>query len=122
MARWHKLFMGLALLCSGITCEIAWAHAALKSAIPASGTTLDAPPKQIALHFSERLESEFSSITVTDGGGRITGTAKSRLDPGDSTVMILELPLLTAGAYGVHWRAVGHDGHLRKGDYTFTVK
>jgi methionine-rich copper-binding protein CopC len=36
--------------------------------------------------------------------------------------MKLAVPTLAPGKYTVQYTAVGHDGHRRKGEYSFTVK
>ncbi len=81
-----------------------------------------APPKEISLHFNEKLEAAFSSVKVTDSAGQPIGAAKSHLDPAKPSTLRLELPSLKPGTYGVHWAVVGQDGHRIKGEYKFTVK
>ncbi|MFD2272297.1 copper resistance protein CopC [Undibacterium arcticum] len=50
--------------------EVAWAHAKLQNATPASGATLESPPREISLHFNEKLEGAFSSVKVTTSAGQ----------------------------------------------------
>ena len=102
--------------------QAALAHASLLDATPAAGAQLDTRPKEVILHFSEKLEGAFCSIKVTDSSNQEVGTAKALLDANDATVMKLDLPLLQRASYSVHWSALTYDGHRKKGDYTFTVK
>ena len=100
----------------------AWAHASLKSATPAKDAEVTTAPKEIALQFNEKLEAAFSNAKVVDGAGKEVTTEKATLDAADPSVMKLAVPALTAGIYKVEYVGVGHDGHRRKGDYSFTVK
>ena len=100
----------------------AWGHATLKSAIPAKDAEVTAAPKEVTLQFNEKLEAAFSSAKVVDSTGKEVATDKATLDAADPSVMKLPVPALTAGTYKIEYIGVGHDGHRRKGDYTFTVK
>lgn len=100
----------------------AWAHAALASAEPASNALLTNGPTTITLRFNEKLEGNFSSIKVVDAGGQSVTTQKAALDAADPTILHVALPALQSGKYSVQWVAIGHDGHRRTGDYTFSVK
>ena len=100
----------------------AWAHATLKSATPAKDAEVTTAPKEISLQFNEKLEAAFSNAKVVDGAGKEVTTEKATLDAADPSVMKLAVPALIAGTYKVEYVGVGHDGHRRKGDYSFTVK
>lgn len=99
----------------------AWAHATLRSATPARDAEV-AAPKEIALQFNEKLEAAFSSARLVDSTGKVVTTGKATLDAADPSVMKLAVPALAPGRYRVEYVGVGHDGHRRKGDYSFTVK
>ena len=100
----------------------AWAHATLKSATLAKDAEVTTAPKEIALQFNEKLEAAFSNAKVVDSTGKEITTDKATLDAADPSFMKLAVPALTAGTYKVEYVGVGHDGHRRKGDYSFTVK
>ena len=100
----------------------AWAHAALQSATPAKDAVVEAAPAEITLRFNEKLEAAFSNAKLLDSSGKVVSTQKATLDQADPSVMRLPVPALTAGRYKVEYVGVGHDGHRRRGDYTFTVK
>lgn len=103
-------------------CAPAWAHAALQSATPAKDAVVAAAPAEITLRFNEKLEAAFSNAKLLDSSGKVVSTQKATLDQADPSVMKLAVPALTAGRYKVEYVGVGHDGHRRRGDYTFTVK
>jgi methionine-rich copper-binding protein CopC len=100
----------------------AWAHAGLQSAIPAKDAEVATAPKEITLQFNEKLEAAFSNAKLVDSTGKEITTGKATLDAADPSVMKLTVPALSAGKYKVEYVGVGHDGHRRKGDYSFTVK
>ena len=94
----------------------AGAHAFLQHASPAAGTTLAVAPREIDLAFSESLEPAFSTIAVTDTGGR-------HVEAGNASVraasMSVGLKPIRPGGYRVHWYAVSVDGHRTEGAYSF---
>jgi methionine-rich copper-binding protein CopC len=99
----------------------AWAHASLQSATPAKDAQV-AAPKEVTLHFNEKLEAAFSTVKVVDSSGKAVTTEKATLDAADPSVMKVAVPALAPGKYTVQFVVVGYDGHRRKGDYSFTVK
>jgi methionine-rich copper-binding protein CopC len=99
----------------------AWAHASLQSAHPAKDSVV-AAPTEITLQFNERLESAFSGARVVDGAGKEVSNGKGTLDKSNPSIMKIAVPALAAGRYTVEYVGVGHDGHRRKGEYSFTVK
>jgi len=99
-----------------------WAHAALQSATPPKDVEVTAAPKEITLRFNEKLEAAFSNAKLVDSTGKEITSEKATLDTANSSVMKLAVPVLSPGKYKVEYVCVGHDGHRRKGDYSFTVK
>lgn len=97
----------------------AFAHAFLQHAEPGAGAALKAPPRRVALTFSEKLEPVFSGVTVTDSSGRNV-EAGAVVIGGNS--MAAPLRSLPRGSYRVVWHAVSVDTHRTDGAYSFTVK
>lgn len=100
----------------------AWAHAGLQSSTPAKDAEVTAALKEITLQFNEKLEAAFSNVKLVDSTGKEVTTGKATLDAANPSVMKLAVPALSPGNYKVEYVGVGHDGHRRKGDYSFTVK
>lgn len=100
----------------------AFAHATLQSPVPAKDAEVTNAPKEVILHFNEKLEAAFSNIKIIDSAGQTVTTEKAVLDSADPATMRVAMPMLAPGKYTVQFTAVGHDGHRRKGDYSFTVK
>ncbi len=122
MKALYNTIAAACLATAAMASPLALAHATLKNASPAAGASVDAPPKEIALTFNEKIEQAFSSITVADGAGKEIAAGKARVDADNPAIVRLALPALTAGTYTVNWAVAGHDGHRRKGDFKFTVK
>src|SRR5689334_2811746 len=90
---------------------VAMAHAQLLKATPAAEAVLSSAPSDVALQFSERLESSFSSVAVRDASGKQVDKGDARVDSGDAKILRVSLPPLKSGAYKVEWRAVATDLH-----------
>ena len=57
----------------------ATAHAFLDHAEPRVGNKVAAPPREVTLWFTQKLEPAFSSVTVTDSAGKRVDTGKARV-------------------------------------------
>jgi methionine-rich copper-binding protein CopC len=97
------------------------AHAFLKSATPAVGSTLQQPPGDITITFTEGVEPLFSTITVTDRAGARYDTGTPHLS-GDDSHLAVALKPLAPGSYTVVWHATSTDTHKTQGRYSFTLK
>ena len=96
------------------------AHAFLKTATPAVGSTVRSPPTQVVIDFTEGVEPSFSTITVQDASGAPVQTGDAHLQGGD-THLVVGLKPLQAGTYKVIWHATAVDTHKTEGSFTFTV-
>lgn len=111
------------LLISSLFTSQVLAHAHLKSAEPAVESTVESAPGHLTLHFTEALEPEFSTASVTDSQGKTVTTVKAVVDDADKSALIIPLgDVLPSGKYTVNWHVVAVDGHKTEGNYTFTVK
>lgn len=99
------------------------AHAHLKSATPAAGSTVATAPTELDLKFSEGLNLRFTGVKVTGPAKTAVATGEAALGAGDDTILVVPLSgPLAPGAYAVAWHALATDGHKTSGTYTFTVK
>lgn len=96
------------------------AHAKLEKATPADGATVAAAPSNVELVFNEALDLKLTKIDVTGPSGKV------ELGPVHSTaaksVMARVNAKLEDGKYTVSWQTAGDDGHVVKGEFSFTVK
>jgi copper resistance protein C len=95
------------------------AHSELKTADPADGAVLSAPPAEVVLTFTDTLDPAKSSVTLHDAAG--TEIAKGAVDPTDDAVMRLTPPALDPGTYEIRWTSAALDGDLLRGILHFTL-
>ncbi|WP_067449944.1 copper resistance CopC family protein [Actinomadura macra] len=93
------------------------AHTTLKSANPASNSTV-APPSKIVLTYADPVMVPQVVLTDASGGRHEAGKAQAI----DNTVTETVSGTLPNGVYTVGWRVVATDGHPVKGSFKFTVK
>lgn len=97
------------------------AHAGLVLAEPPAGAVLDAPPPQVLLTFSERLDPQYSRLQLVDEWGTIIATT-TRGDPEQPSRLLLTLGPLPHGSYTAIWRVrSAEDGHITEGVVPFGV-
>lgn len=114
---WFVPALGLLVLAA--TASPANAHARLLSSEPAGGDTLEVPPAEVTLTFSEQIEQEFAQVQVTDPSGERVDAAAPIVD-GDTVEVDLQ-PLEEPGAYNVAFRVISADGHPIEAAYVFDL-
>jgi copper resistance protein C len=114
----YSAFFGALLWLFLIATGPAHAHAMLDHAEPRVGNKVATAPNQVTLWFTQKLESAFSSITVTDPSGKRVDTGKSRVSGNQISV---SLRPGVAGTYHVNWRVLSVDTHTTNGSFTFQV-
>ena len=97
------------------------AHAFLKTAKPAVGSTIQTSPGEVRISFTEKIEPAFSTIQVFDASGKEVDKRDVHLSHSDQSLMAISLPPLQAGTYKVVWRVVSIDTHVTKGSFTFRI-
>jgi methionine-rich copper-binding protein CopC len=96
------------------------AHTKLEKSVPAAGETLTAAPSAIMLYFNETPDLKVSKVEVTGPSGKVElGPAHSMAD---KDIMAAVKGTLGNGKYTVAWQAAGTDGHVQKGEFSFTVQ
>ena len=118
--RRQFLRAGLALLGFAFV-RPAFAHAYLRRAVPAVGSTIAAAPTEVVCDFTEALEPSFSKLEVLDGTGKHVDTGDMHLAPADAKQMIVGLGKVGPGTYTVIWHAVSVDTHRTDGRFNFIV-
>ena len=94
------------------------AHALLDHAEPRVGNKVAAPPREVTLWFTQKLEPAFSTITVTNAAGQRVDTGKARVD---GNRMSVPLRAGGTGTYHVTWHVLSVDAHTTDGSFTFQV-
>jgi copper transport protein len=95
----------------------AWAHAALVSVEPASGSLLASAPASVALHFNEVVTP--GAIRLIDAEGRVRDEA--RISASGTTISVAVPQDLPRGTAVVSYRVISEDGHPVAGSITFSI-
>jgi methionine-rich copper-binding protein CopC len=99
----------------------AWPHASLVRSSPARRAVLVKAPARIQLWFNERLEREFSRLSVWDASGRQVDSRDVQVDATDPKRLSVAVPALPPGVYVVRFRVLSVDGHIVEAEFPFTV-
>jgi methionine-rich copper-binding protein CopC len=113
----RRLFLFAVIALLGLASEVQ-AHATLDHAEPRVGNTVATAPHEVTLWFTQKLESAFSSITVTNAAGERVDSGKSRVS---GSQMSVTLRAGGAGTYRVNWRVLSSDTHTTEGSFSFQV-
>jgi hypothetical protein len=97
------------------------AHAFLKRAEPAVGSTVQTSPNEVRIWFTEDIEPAFSSVQVFDASGKEVDKRDLHSERSDQALLRISLPPLQPGIYKVVWRVVSVDTHVTNGSFTFRV-
>ena len=109
------------LLALMLSTASAHAHAMLKQASPAVGSTVPVAPKSVILTFTEKLEPAFSTVEVHNAQGASVQAGKATVDPNERTRLRVALKPLSPGTYKVIWHVLSVDTHRTQGDFSFSV-
>ena len=85
----RRLALAAALLLG--SAGAASAHAHLKTATPAAGSTVAAAPAELRLGFTEGVNARFTGLTLTGPAGAVP-TGAAALAPGDDKVLVVPVP------------------------------
>jgi len=99
----------------------AWAHAALLKTSPVASRTVNTPPAEVRLTYSEPIEPRFAIVSVTDAAGRQVTSGSPQRPPGQPQTLVTPLQKVPEGWYLVFWRVISADGHPVRGAFTFAV-
>ncbi len=113
----------LALLASLAFTSSAWAHAHLKSAVPADQAVVAtaAAPADLTLVFTEGLNLNFSGLKLLGPDQQEIKLGQAMLMEQGKSLMVPVPSHLSAGKYTVQWHVLSVDGHKTEGSYHFTV-
>jgi methionine-rich copper-binding protein CopC len=82
------------------------AHAFLDHAEPRVGNKVATPPREVTLWFTQKLESAFSSVTVTNAAGQRVDTGKARVSGNQSHYARAELEHTTSHGVSFRWTRI----------------
>ena len=99
----------------------AWAHAALLRTVPVASRTINQPPAEVRLTYSEPVEPRFAIVSVTAASGQQVTSSSPAAAPGSPQTLVTPLRRVPEGWYLVFWRVISADGHPVRGAFTFAV-
>jgi methionine-rich copper-binding protein CopC len=106
----------------GPAAEAALFHITLDHSQPADTATVTGPVSEVRLFFSGAPLMRGASIRVVTSGRSLQRSTPPAADSEDPRQLFVQMtPPLPAGAYVVQWRCIADDGHVMRGDFTFTV-
>lgn len=109
----------LGALCAGPAAAVA--HPLLVQTAPAAGLIAPQAPDAIRLQLSEPVVARGSRLTVTGPRGvKVATGSVVRSSDGKGLSVKPKTPLRSA-VYRVRWTALGDDGHLVRGDFSFGI-
>src|SRR5207248_8505784 len=90
----------------------AHAHALLAASTPADGATVDRPPTEVLLTFTEAPDPLLAVVRVVDAAGTRVEAGKAEAVAGQAAQLRVPLGTLAQGTYTVTWRTTSAvDGH-----------
>lgn len=96
-------------------------HLTLRRSAPANGSTVT-PPSEIRVWFSQRPQRGSTALQLTGPGGAEIPLGEIREHPEDNRSFLAAVESrLTPGSYRVSWRTMAPDGHVIRGEFTFSV-
>ena len=99
-----------------------WGHAYLVKSSPARRAVLSNPPTRVVLWFNERLEAQFSQLSLWNAEGQQVDGGDVQVGPDDSKRLSVGIPTLPAGSYTVKYRVLSVDGHIVEAEFSFTIR
>ena len=97
-------------------------HLSLLRSSPVADTTLTASPTDIRLWFSQAPEMAATTVRLTASSGTVMALDKPQRDKAEGAPVIAALQRpLAPDVYEVAWRTMSRDGHVVKGQFSFTI-
>lgn len=108
-----------AFLTLSLVAPLASAHTTVKSTTLEDGGVYQTMPDVFDLVFAQKVGLASLNLKNEDGESiEMNFTPPKSME----TKFAIPMPVLKSGLYKMTWRAVAKDGHILKGDISFTVK
>jgi methionine-rich copper-binding protein CopC len=102
-----------------LTVAPAAAHAVLLESNPPLKSAVSGPNVSIKLRFNVRIDALRSRLTLIHPDGSAHALDITKQTPADT--LSAEATGLSAGAYRLRWQVLASDGHITRGEISFTV-
>lgn len=116
--RASVVILSVVALC--LVAGAALAHILLEKTEPAEGEVLDRPPRSLRVWFNRPPDVEACHLTLTGPHGELELEGLHTM--GENDLMVRIVGRVPDGEYTAKWKAAGDDGHVREGEWKFTVK
>ncbi len=117
---WRAGGVATVMFCALVLSVIVQAHAKLEKSEPADKATLSAPPPHLQLWFNEKPDVKTSKIELRGTSGPVKLGPVHSMDA--KTLMAVVSGDMPDGSYTASWQTAGNDGHVLKGEFTFSLK
>ena len=95
------------------------AHAVLLESTPSLKSSVAGPDIPIKLRFNVRIDASRSRLTLVGPRGFTQVLEISKASPADA--LVANAAGLLAGEYRLRWQVLASDGHITRGEISFTV-
>ena len=119
MTGWTRALIITPALGLAVTLTVS-AHMAYSKSMPAEDAALAESPSELQVWFTQDPEPAVSQLSLKGPTGDIA-LGETMIASDRSIVAALE-DTLGPGEYTVKWRSAGDDGHVLRGDFSFTVR
>jgi hypothetical protein len=99
--------------------DSAWAHAILVRSVPAANSTIHEKEIDIELTFNSQVDGRRSRLLLVDGQNK-ERTLNGMMQP-KRQVLKVHVGGLNDGVYLVRWQVLAIDGHISRGQISFTI-
>jgi methionine-rich copper-binding protein CopC len=120
--RFRQIIALVGAIFLALSVSPASAHTVLVNSIPQSESIISSLPPEITITFAEELIDigNSNSIEVFDSSGE--DTSQGQVTVAGPTLSKALITSEKTGIYKVEYRAVAADGHVIKGEFTFSVE
>jgi hypothetical protein len=113
---------GWSLVIVFVAVATAMAHLAVTKTMPEADAVLTESPEQLQVWFTQDPDPAISRLTL-QGANDDDEVALGETLVADQKSLVAVVPTdLSPGSYTVSWRSAGDDGHVRRGDFVFTLR
>lgn len=100
--------------------RVASAHAVLVRSSPVADAVVQGPDLPVTMKFNSRVDGSRSTILLSTPDGQSRPLAIDKQSAPDT--LTAQATGLSAGKYAIHWQVLATDGHITRGQISFTVK
>ena len=116
-----SLCLGFATLVSMLMLVAsATAHMVLSKSMPEPDSVISESPRSLQVWFTQAPDPVVSQIVLAGPQGELELGEIMFHD--DKSIMVMVASPLATAKYLVNWRTAGDDGHIQRGEFSFTVK